>query len=91
MTVHNDLVQSCVGGVLLAARLQSDPRYTSSLILVWEQAFRVGPQYPSARHVFHPMVVLFHAMNLLIFSDSSDHYGLKSVGGSEGIALRIVG
>ena len=84
-------MQSCVGRVLLAARLQNDPCYTSSLILVWEQAFMVGPQYPSARHVFHPMVIFFRAMNLLIFSDSSDNYGLKSVGGSEGIALEIVG
>ena len=51
----------------------------------------IEPQYPSARHVFHPMAIFFHAMNLLIFNDSSDHYGLKSVGRSEGIALEIVG
>jgi len=48
-------------------------------------------QYPSARHVFHPIVIFLHAMNLLIFSDSSDNYGLKSVGGSDGIALEIIG
>ena len=47
-------------------------------------------QYPSARHVFHPMVIFFPAMNLLIFSDNSENYGLKSVGGSEGIALEVV-
>ena len=84
-------MEGCAGGALLPARFQNDPCYTSSLILVWEPAFMVGPQYPSARHVFHPMVIFFHAMNLLIFSDSSDLYGLKSVGESAGIALEIVG
>ncbi len=84
-------MQSYLGRVLLVARLQNGPCYASSLIPVWDQAFMVGPQYPSARHVFRPMVIFSMQMNLPIFSDSSDHYGLKSVGGSEGIALEIVG
>jgi hypothetical protein len=49
------------------------------------------PQYPSARHLFHFVVIFFHAMNLLIFSDSFENYGLKSVGRSEAIALDFVG
>jgi hypothetical protein len=49
------------------------------------------PQYLSACHVFHSMVIFFYSMNLQIFSDSSENYGLKSVGGSGGIALEVVG
>ena len=80
-----------MGRVFLAARLQNDPCYTSSLILVWEQAFIFRPQRLLVRHVFHPMGIFFHAMNLLIFSDSFENYGLKSVGRSEEIALEFVG
>ncbi len=57
----------------------------------WEQAFMFGPQYPPARDVFHPMVLFSHAMNLLMFSGSSADYALKSVGGSEGIPLKLPG
>jgi len=38
--------------------------------------------------MFHPMVLSFHAMDLLIFSGSSFDYGLNSMGGSEEIPLK---
>ena len=76
---------------LSATRLQNDPCYTSCLILVWEWAFAFSVPFSSARHVPHAMAIFFHAMNHLIFSDGSDDYGLKSVGGFEGIALAITG
>ena len=49
------------------------------------------PQCLSVRHVFRPMVIFIHEMNLLIFSDSFANYALKSVGGSEGNALGLAG
>ncbi len=49
------------------------------------------PQYPFAHDVFHSGVIFFHAMNLLIFTDSFANYDPKSGGGSEGFALEIVG
>ena len=37
------------------------------------------------------MVFFFYAMNLLIFSNNSDNYGLNSVGGFEGLAVENAG